>query len=74
MIDLSVIRNSLLLGIVTDIEQRCEIYRNRIKTYEDALKKAEQAKKRNENRTEIHANEKAKVKKLTAEMVVRQCW
>ena len=61
-------------GIVTDIEKRCEIYRNRIKTYEDALKKAADAKKKNENRAETHATEKAKVKKLTSEMVVRQCW
>ena len=57
-----------------DVEKRCEIYRERIKTYEDAIQRAIESKKKNENRTETHANEKATVKKLTEEMTVRQCW
>lgn len=35
---------------------------------------ATEGKKKNENRTETHALEKAKVRNLTSEMIVRQCW
>ena len=63
-----------MVGIVLDVEKRCDIYRERIKTYEDAIQRAIDSKKKNENRTETHNNEKAAVKKLTGEMIVRQCW
>jgi hypothetical protein len=61
-------------GVVADIAQRCEIYRNRIAHHFEALQAAAVAKVRNEKRHVVHAAEKSKVKELSRNMLAKQCW
>lgn len=61
-------------GVVTDIAQRCEIYRARIAKHFEALQAAAIAKLRNEKRHVVHAAEKSKVKELSKNMLAKQCW
>lgn len=61
-------------GVVADIAQRCEIYRDRIAKHFEALQAAAVAKARNEKRHAVHAAEKAKVKELSKNMLAKQCW
>jgi hypothetical protein len=61
-------------GVVADIAQRCEIYRDRIAKHFEALQAAAIAKARNEKRHVVHAAEKAKVKELSKNMLSKQCW
>lgn len=60
-------------GVVTDIAQRCEIYRTRIAHHFEALQAAAVAKIRNEKRHLVHAAEKQKVKELSRNMLAKQC-
>jgi ankyrin repeat protein/acyl-CoA-binding protein len=65
---------SAITGVCTDIEKRCQIYRDRLAEHFKALEVAAAARKRNEKRTEIHLEEKRKVVELSINMVVRQLW
>jgi acyl-CoA-binding protein len=59
-------------GIVKTIEERCEIYRKRIADHLEALRKANEAKIRNEKRAIMHRQEKDQVLKLSKDMLDRQ--
>jgi hypothetical protein len=61
-------------GVVADIHQRCEIYRKRLDDHFEAMKKAEEAKKRNDSRKDVHVKEKRMVRHLSEQMLRRQCW
>lgn len=61
-------------GPVEDIVQRCDIYRKRIAEHLENLKVAAAAKARNDARLEEHRKEKGRVKQLSKDMFVRQCW
>lgn len=61
-------------GVVKNIAERCEIYRQRIAEHFEALKKSAEAKARNDSRAAIHKEEKKKVFGLSKEMLQRQCW
>jgi len=54
--------------------ERCEIYRNRIAEHFAALKKAAEAKARNDLRVTKHKEEKKKVVALSKDIMERQCW
>jgi hypothetical protein len=64
----------LTTGVVTDIKKRCNIYRKRIEDFLEKERKRKEARDRNEKRAEVHKLEKLKVKGLTADMVMRQCF
>eukprot|EP01031_Cornospumella_fuschlensis_P027052 gene27052-32687_t len=59
-------------GVVKDMEERCNIYRERIAAHLEALRKAHEAKIRNDNRAEVHKKEKELVLKLSKEMLQTQ--
>lgn len=61
-------------GIVKNVAERCDIYRERIAQHFKALEVAAQAKVRNENRISVHADEKRRVVELSKTMIERQCW
>ena len=63
-----------IIGVVTNVNERCEIYRERIRIHYENVIKAQQAKERNEKKAEVHAEEKLKVKALMSSMAVKQCW
>ena len=60
-------------GIVTDIIERCNIYRMRIANHFEALQKASEAKDRNENRIIMHKYEKKMVQTFSKDMICHQC-
>lgn len=64
----------LSTGIVTDIKERCNVYRKRIEIYFESLKMSLEARDRNEKRTLVHKKEKSKIVTLSREMISRQCW
>jgi hypothetical protein len=64
----------LTTGKVKDVHKRIEIYKERLHLYKEAQRTAAAAKVKNENRAETHRIEKEKMKKLTSEMMIRQCW
>jgi hypothetical protein len=59
-------------GIVKTLDERCEMYRTRIANHLFALQQAEKAKIRNENRFEIHRQEKKNVRQLSQQMLTKQ--
>lgn len=59
-------------GVVVDMAQRCDIYRARLATYYEALKKANISKQRNDERAAMHALDKSKVKQRAKEMLKKQ--
>ncbi len=61
-------------GVVKNTSERCEIYRNRIADHFAALKKAAEAKARNDLRVTKHKEEKKKVVALSKDIMERQCW
>lgn len=61
-------------GVVKSLEERCQIYRARIADHFEALRKAAEAKIRNEHRADVHRSEKNTVIALSKEMLQRQMW
>lgn len=59
-------------GVVKTLEERCNIYRQRIADHMEALKKAEEAKARNDIRHLTHRQEKNLVLKLSKDVLERQ--
>lgn len=56
------------IGVETDIGKRCKIYQERILEHFERLKKAVEAKKRNDTRCEVHKKEKADILRASLEM------
>lgn len=61
-------------GVVYSVSERCEIYRKRMNDYYEALQESQVAKKRNDERKEVHDKEKKKVFALAKDMIARQIW
>jgi ankyrin repeat protein/acyl-CoA-binding protein len=61
-------------GVVSDVEERCGIYRKRIADHFEALIVSAAAKERNDARQMIHENEKSMVFAHSASMIKRQLW
>lgn len=61
-------------GVVKSLQERCDIYRQRIAEHFAALKRATEAKARNDNRAVVHKTEKETVIALSKEMLQRQMW
>eukprot|EP01041_Mallomonas_annulata_P002166 gene2166-4215_t len=59
-------------GVVKDINERCEIYRQRIAERLAVLKESAEAKIRNETRTSTHMEEKKSLDLLSFSMIERQ--
>lgn len=64
---------TITTGIVQNVAERRDIYRQRIADYFAGIQRASKSKERNENRAEVHAAEKLKVKDLSQKMLVKQC-
>jgi hypothetical protein len=62
------------IGVEIDVQKRCQIYRQRILEHFERLKKADEARKKNESRFEVHTNEKAIIQKMSTKMDERQVW
>ena len=60
-------------GVVSDLTQRCSIYRKRIAEYYESRQKSKDAKVRNDNRSDVHSVQKKQVKELARIMLARQC-
>lgn len=60
-------------GVVKSIEQRCDIYRERIAAHMEAVRKAGEAKVRNDARAGIHRKQKDQVQLLAKEILEKQC-
>jgi ankyrin repeat protein/acyl-CoA-binding protein len=60
-------------GVVKNIVERCDIYRQRIATHFENLKKASEAKIRNEKRQLEHGENKKKVLDLSKDIMIKQC-
>ena len=56
-------------GVVENVQQRCEIYRNRIADYFEGLQVASAARGRLDKRASEHAAEKKKIKELSQSML-----
>lgn len=61
-------------GVVSDVEERCTIYRKRIADHFEALIVSAAAKERNDARQSIHEKEKNMVFAHSAAMIKRQLW
>lgn len=59
-------------GVVKNIAERCEIYRNRLAEHFEALRKSAEARERNDQRATIHKQEKAQVFQLSKSMLEKQ--
>ena len=56
------------IGVESDISKRCKIYQQRILEHFERLRKAADAKAKNEARAEVHKKEKADIKRTSTEM------